>query len=101
MEKLFELSPEVKEAIGSLVTAKGRFSEMFIETSVGRGVARLVPSPELYTAFSTDGDDRARLMARVKEKEQEGAPEPLLLAIRELALLRAGKTGKEDGRKGG
>jgi conjugal transfer ATP-binding protein TraC len=101
MEKLFELSPEVKEAIASLVTAKGRFSEMFIETSVGRGVARLVPSPELYTAFSTDGDDRARLMARVKEKEQEGAAEPLLEAIRELALLRAGKTGKEDGKKVG
>jgi conjugal transfer ATP-binding protein TraC len=97
MEKLFELSPEVKEAIASLVTAKGRFSEMFIETSQGRGVARLVPSPELYTAFSTDGDDRARLMRRVSEKEKQGTPEPLLEAIQELALERAGKNAGKQG----
>jgi conjugal transfer ATP-binding protein TraC len=97
MEKLFELSPEVKEAIASLVTAKGRFSEMFIETSLGRGVARLVPSPELYTAFSTDGDDRARLMGRVSQKQKEGTPEPLLEAIRELSLERAGKNAGKQG----
>ena len=84
MEKLFELSPEVKEAIASLVTAKGRFSEMFIETPSVRGIARLVPSRELYTAFSTDGDDRARLMRLVTEKERRREPEPLLAAIREL-----------------
>src|SRR5258708_26685626 len=71
MESLFQLSPEVKEAIASLVTAKGRFSEMFIETTSGRGIARLVPSPELYTAFSTDGNDRARLMRLVSLKEKE------------------------------
>jgi conjugal transfer ATP-binding protein TraC len=91
MEKLFELAPEVKDAIASLVTAKGRFSEMFIESSQGRGIARLVPSPELYTAFSTDGDDRARLMARVDRLGKEGTPEPLLAAIRELALERSSK----------
>ncbi len=84
MEKLFELSPEVKEAIASLVTAKGRFSEMFIETPSVRGIARLVPSRELYTAFSTDGDDRAKLMRLVAEKERRREPEPLLAAIREL-----------------
>lgn len=89
MEKLFELTPEVKDAIASLVTAKGRFSEMFIEGSNGRGVARLVPSPELYTAFSTDGDDRARLMARVDRLGKEGVPDPLLAAIRELSLERS------------
>jgi len=86
MEKLFELSFEVKEAIASLVTAKGRFSEMFIETPSARGIARLVPSRELYTAFSTDGDDRARLMRQVAEKEKRGVPDPLLQAIREIAL---------------
>jgi conjugal transfer ATP-binding protein TraC len=85
MEKLFDLTPEVKEALSSLVTAKGRFSEMYIETSSGGGIARLVPSPELYTAFSTDGDDRARLLALVAIKKKEGHPEPLLGAIRELA----------------
>lgn len=95
MEKLFELTPEVKDAIASLVTAKGRFSEMFIEGSSGRGVARLVPSPELYTAFSTDGDDRARLMKRVSSLAKGGVPDPLLAAIRELALERSspGKKG--------
>jgi conjugal transfer ATP-binding protein TraC len=85
MEKLFELSPEVKEAIGKLVTAKGRFSEMFIETPACRGTARLVPSPELYTAFSTDGDDRAKLIELVTRKEKEGTAQPLIEAIRELA----------------
>ncbi len=95
MEKLFELPAEVKEAIASLVTAKGRFSEMFVETPAVRGIARLVPSPELYTAFSTDGDDRARLMNLVAEKEQRGAAEPLLEAIRELSVATAGKPGSE------
>lgn len=85
MEKLFELPAEVKAAIASLVTAKGRFSEMFVETPAARGIARLVPSPELYTAFSTDGDDRARLMRLVAEKERRGSAEPLLEAIRELS----------------
>jgi conjugal transfer ATP-binding protein TraC len=91
MEKLFELSPEVKAAIASLVTAKGRFSEMFIETPSARGIARLVPSPELYTAFSTDGDDRAKLMRLVALKEKAGVPDALLLAIRETALAREKK----------
>ena len=88
MEKLFDLSPEVKEALSSLVTAKGRFSELYIETPAGGGIARLVPSPELYTAFSTDGDDRARLFGLVAAKKREGHPEPLLGAIRELAATR-------------
>jgi conjugal transfer ATP-binding protein TraC len=92
MEKLFELSTEVKDAIASLVTAKGRFSEMFIDTPSGRGVARLVPSRELYTAFSTDGDDRARLMHLVAQKDKDGNPEPLLAAIRELAGAPAVKS---------
>jgi conjugal transfer ATP-binding protein TraC len=92
MESLFQFSPEVKEAIASLVTAKGRFSEMFIETTSGRGIARLVPSPELYTAFSTDGNDRARLMRLVAQHEKSGLPDPLLAAIRELASERAAGT---------
>ena len=91
MEKLFGLSPPVKEALASLVTAKGRFSEMLIETPAARGIARLVPSPELYTAFSTDGDDRARLRRLMEEKRSAGTAEPLLRAIRELAADPAGK----------
>jgi conjugal transfer ATP-binding protein TraC len=97
MEKLFELSPEVKAAIASLVTAKGRFSEMFIETPSARGIARLVPSPELYTAFSTDGDDRAKLMRLVDLKEKAGVPDPLLEAIRESALARERKDASGKG----
>ena len=88
METLFELSPEVKEAIASLVTAKGRFSECFIETPACKGVARLVPSPGLYTVFSTDGEDRAKLLKRVAEMERAADPTPLLSAIRELSALR-------------
>ncbi len=93
MERLFELSPEVKEAIASLVTAKGRFSEMFVETPAVRGIARLVPSPELYTAFSTDGDDRARLHRLVAERRKAGDPAPLVSAIRTVAERR-GRPGK-------
>lgn len=85
MEKLFDLSAEVKAAVASLTTAKGSFSEMLIETPSSRGVARLVPSPELYAAFSTDGDDRARLLQGVEKHRRAGAPDPLLAAIREAA----------------
>lgn len=84
MEALFELSPEVKEALAGLVTAKGRFSELLIETPTARGVARLVPSRELHAAFSTDGEDRARLRRRVEELRAAGEPHPLLAALREL-----------------
>jgi len=97
MEKLFELPSEVKDGIASLVTAKGKFSEMFIETSTSRGIARLVPSPELYTAFSTEGDDRARLQKLVAGKEKRGVREPLLEAIRELAVSRGKKPGPSGG----
>jgi hypothetical protein len=88
MQELFDLSPEVREALSSLTTAKGRFSEMLIETPASRGVARLVPSPALYTAFSTDGGDRAALLCAVEARRRAGDKDPLLSAVREVAHRR-------------
>jgi conjugal transfer ATP-binding protein TraC len=88
MEELFELTPEVKGLVASLVTLKGRFSEFLVETPGGRGVARLVPSAGLYTAFSTDGPERAALMERAERLRAAGSGAPLLDAIREAARLR-------------
>jgi conjugal transfer ATP-binding protein TraC len=85
MKELFDLSPEVREALESLVTAKGVFSEMLLETASGRGIARLVPSRELYAVFSTDGEDRARLLREVEARRRAGDPEPLFSAVREIA----------------
>jgi len=85
MQELFDLTPEVREALSSLVTAKGKFAEMLIETPSSRGIARLVPSPALYTAFSTDGSDRAKLLREVELRRKAGDPDALLSAVRELA----------------
>lgn len=85
MEQLFRLSPQVKEAVSSLVTAKGKFSELLIETPTASGVARLVPSPELYAAFSTDGPDRVKLLGLVEELKRAGSKDPLLEAVRQIA----------------
>lgn len=43
----------------SVKTHKGRFSELFIQTSTSQGVARLILSPFNLLLLSTDADDRS------------------------------------------
>lgn len=46
------------EQLKSVETAKGVFSEMFFDTSLGKGVARLILSPYALLLFSTEAQDR-------------------------------------------
>jgi conjugal transfer ATP-binding protein TraC len=85
MEKLLDLSAEDKKAIASVTTAKGKFSEMFIQTPSARGVARLVADPYFYWLATSKADDNAILAKVAAEKKAAGVDGPLLAAIRELA----------------
>ncbi len=67
MERLLDLSPQEKRLLSGLTTVKGRFSEMLIVSSAGKGVARLVCDPLLYwlsTSDPRDNDLLARTVAR-------------------------------------
>jgi conjugal transfer ATP-binding protein TraC len=85
MEKLLDLGPEDKKAIASVTTAKGKFSEMFVQTPSARGVARLVADPYFYWLATSKAEDNARLSGIASRKKSEGAERPLLEAIREAA----------------
>jgi len=61
MERLLDLSPEEKRLLAGLTTVKGRFSEMLVVSTAGKGVARLVPDPLLYWIATSDPRDNAML----------------------------------------
>jgi conjugal transfer ATP-binding protein TraC len=67
MEKLLDLSPDEKEILGKIRTVKGRFSEILVQSTETRGVARLVPDPLGYWLTTTDPRDNARLEALVRK----------------------------------
>ncbi len=67
MEKLLDLSPEEKAILGKIRTVKGKFSEMLVQSTETRGVARLVPDPLSYWISTTDPKDNLRLEALVKK----------------------------------
>jgi len=86
MERHLSLSPEKKNAIGSLRTVKGKYSEMFL--SMGddsAGVARLIPDPYFYLLATSDAAENAKLYGEAERKRASGDPSPMLAAIRELA----------------
>jgi conjugal transfer ATP-binding protein TraC len=85
MEKLLDLGPEDKAAIASVTTAKGKFSEMFIQTPSASGVARLVADPYFYWLATSRAEDNAHLAALAGKHRSAGAASPLLSAIREAA----------------
>jgi len=66
MERLLDLSPPEKRLLAGLVTVKGKFSEMLVVSTAGRGVARLVPDPLLYWIATSDPADQARLGAALQ-----------------------------------
>ena len=80
MERLLDLSPEEKALLGKVRTVKGRFSEMLVQSTETRGIARLVPDRLGYWISTTDPKDNLRLQALVREKG--GLREALLEAAR-------------------
>lgn len=86
MERLLELSGPEKSLLASLVTAKGRFSEMLIQTPGGTGVARLVPDPLLYWIATSDPTDNSRLAGLTESHRRAGSDEPEREALLEAAL---------------
>ena len=67
MEKLLDLSPDEKEILSKIRTVKGKFSEILLQSTETKGVARLVPDPLGYWLTTTDPKDNARLEALVKK----------------------------------
>ena len=80
MEKLLDLSPEEKALLGKIRTVKGRFSEILIQSTETRGLARLCPDPLSYWISTSDPKDNLRLEALVREK---GSLRAALLAAAE------------------
>ncbi len=67
MEKLLDLSPDEKAILAKIRTVKGKFSEMLVQSTETRGVARLVPDPLSYWISTTDPKDNLKLEALVKK----------------------------------
>jgi hypothetical protein len=67
MEKLLDLSPDEKRILSQIRTVKGKFSEILVQSTETRGVARLVPDPLGYWLTTTDPKDNARLDALLKK----------------------------------
>jgi conjugal transfer ATP-binding protein TraC len=61
MERLLDLSPEEKALLGRIRTVKGRFSELMVQSTETRGLARLVPDAMAYWISTTDPRDQLRL----------------------------------------
>jgi hypothetical protein len=80
MEKLLDLAPEEKALLGKIRTVKGRFSEMLIQSTETRGLARLCPDSMSYWISTSDPKDNLRLDALVQEK---GSLRAALLAAAE------------------
>jgi conjugal transfer ATP-binding protein TraC len=67
MERLLDLAPEEKALLGKIRTVKGKFSEMLVQSTETRGVARLVPDPLSYWVSTSDPKDNLRLEALRRE----------------------------------
>ena len=65
-EKIIDYNPFLLEILKSVKTPKPRYSEIFMETPVGTGVARLLVTPYNYWMFTSDAKDNARIEALVK-----------------------------------
>lgn len=61
MERLLDLAPEEKAILGKVRTVKGRFSELLVQSTETRGIARLIPDPLSYWISTTDPKDNLRL----------------------------------------
>lgn len=55
----------LEEMLTSVKTARPRYSEIFLDTPIGRGVGRLVLDPLSYQVYTTAGKEVARIEALV------------------------------------
>ena len=53
-EKWLDVHPFIFDIVKSLKTPRPRYSEIFISSPIGQGVARLVLNPFLYYLFTSD-----------------------------------------------
>lgn len=91
MEKHMALTPEAKKAIGSLRTAKGKYSELFLTRGdEAGGVARLIPDPTFYLLATSDAAENAKLEAEAERRRAAGDPAAFLSALRALAEASSG-----------
>lgn len=67
MEKLLDLSPDEKAILAKIRTVKGKFSEMLVQSTETRGIARLIPDPLSYWISTTDPKDNLKLEALVRK----------------------------------
>lgn len=67
MEKLLDLSPDEKDLLAKIRTVKGKFSEMLVQSTETRGVARLIQDPLAYWVSTTDPRDNQKLDALVRK----------------------------------
>lgn len=67
MEKLLDLSPDEKDLLSKIRTVKGKFSEMLVQSTETRGVARLIQDPLAYWVSTTDPRDNQKLDALVRK----------------------------------
>jgi conjugal transfer ATP-binding protein TraC len=67
MEKLLDLSPDEKEILAKIRTVKGKFSEILVQSTETRGVARLIQDPLAYWVTTTDPKDNLRLEALTRK----------------------------------
>jgi conjugal transfer ATP-binding protein TraC len=64
----------------SVNTARGRYSEIFLDTPTGKGVVRLIVDPYSYWMFTSDAQDNSRINNLVKQGKSYAQ------AFEELAL---------------
>ena len=86
IEKLLDLEPHEKTAIGSVQTVKGSFSEAYVQTPTARGVVRLVADPRLYWLATSSPTDNAKLDQYADEAKRSGNSNPLLAAIERASI---------------
>src|SRR6185295_6749650 len=67
MEKLLDLSPDEKDLLSKLRTVKGKFSEMLVQSTETRGIARLIQDPLAYWVSTTDPRDNQKLDSLVRK----------------------------------
>lgn len=68
MSRLLDLSPEDKELLSRVRTVKGKFSEMLVQSTETKGIARLIQDPLSYWVSTSDPRDNQRLEALIREK---------------------------------
>jgi hypothetical protein len=67
MEKLLDLSPDEKGILAKIRTVKGKFSEILVQSTETRGVARLIQDPLAYWVSTTDPKDNVKLEALTRK----------------------------------